>query len=486
MTHYRSVGTVQVMSRNTEANPEIAVNRFPWMWALSVYSLSFGLMLTFLNSYFWDDWAAYYRKTDSALEQSMRIRGDWPTRAFLELTILGARPALFKLLTLVAYFASGWFLFQILNTLVFLKNNQVRLITILFLILPINSARVAMVDFAYACSLFLFFWAWFLLVRKSGWIKDLLAVLLFLLSFGATASLLVFLLVPCAHILYLRLSDSSSVKNRAWLSSLTIFLMSPAFWFLDRRFNSPQGPYLAMYSLQKSGVVRALILLIIACSVLLWLIKVGRHDLTEKHRNLLISLGIILVIIGAAPYIVAGHLVDVSEWMFNFVPRASDWSSRHQLLLGLGLAVIIVGILGELETKFKRHLVFAIVGICVLLNMTFMHAYFLDSLKQDEFIDAIKQNSELSASKVIMIDDQAERFDARGRLVRAYEWDEMFVSAYGNDLKHAISGLSYVDCASELIPDTLLTITATNGRFKATLLRDLGINVAVTKIDPCP
>jgi low affinity Fe/Cu permease len=241
-----------------------------------------------------------------------------------------------------------------------------------------------------------------------------------------------------------------------------------------------------MYSLQKSGVVRALILFLIASFVLLWLVKVGRHDVTEKYRNLLISLGIILVIVGAAPYIVAGHLVDVSEWMFNFVPRASDWSSRHQLLLGLGLAVIIVGILGELESKFKRNLVFAIVGVCVLLNMTFMQAYFLDSLKQDQFIDAIKQETELSASKVIMIDDQAERFNARGRFVRYYEWDAMLVSAYGNDAKHTISGLSYVDCASDLIPDTLLTITATNGRLKATLLRDLGINIAVTPISPCP
>ena len=240
-----------------------------------------------------------------------------------------------------------------------------------------------------------------------------------------------------------------------------------------------------MYSLQKSGVVRALILLLIACIVLLWFIKVGSHDLTEKSRNLLISLGIVLVIIGAAPYIVAGHLVDVSEWMFNFVPRASDWSSRHQLLLGLGLAVIIVGILGELESRFKRNLATSIIGICVLLNATFMHAYFLDSLKQDQIIDAIKQNTDLSVSKVIMIDDQAERFNARGRFVRYYEWDSMFASAYGNDSKHTISGLSYVDCASDLIPDTLLTITAINGRLKATLLRDIGINVAITPISPC-
>ena len=473
------------MRIDTEADPKIAVNRFPWMWALSVYVISYGLILTFLSSYFWDDWVIYYRKSDHAVEQALRIRGDWPTRAFFESTILGSRPELFKILTLVAYFAAAWLLFHILSTLNFLKNNQVRLITILFLILPINSARVAMVDFAYACSLLLFFWAWFLLVKKSSWYKDFSAVVLFILSFGATASLLVFLLVPCAHRLYLSLSDSSSEGNRAWLSSLTIFLMSPAFWFLDRQFNSPQGSYLAMYSLQKSGVVRALILLLIACIVLLWFIKVGSHDLTERYRNLLISLGIILVIVGAAPYIVAGHLVDVSEWMFNFVPRASDWSSRHQLLLGLGLAVIIVGILGELESRFKRNLATSIIGICVLLNATFMHAYFLDSLKQDQFIDAIKQNTDLSVSKVIMIDDQAERFNARGRFIRYYEWDAMFVSAYGNDTKNTISGLSYVDCASDLIPDTLLTITATNGRLKATLLRDIGINVAVTPISPC-
>jgi hypothetical protein len=82
--------------------------------------------------------------------------------------------------------------------------------------------------------------------------------------------------------------------------------------------------------------------------------------------------------------------------MFDFVPRASDWSSRHQLLLGLGLAVIIVGILGELESKFKRNLVFANFGICILLNATFMHAYFLDSLKQDQFI-----NSSMRSSKIM-------------------------------------------------------------------------------------
>ena len=35
------------------------------------------------------------------------------------------------------------------------------------------------------------------------------------------------------------------------------------------------------------------------------------------------------------------------------------------------------------------------------------------------------------------------------------------------------------------IPDTLLTITTANGRFKATLLRQVGIIISVAHIDPC-
>ena len=62
----------------------------------------------------------------------------------------------------------------------------------------------------------------------------------------------------------------------------------------------------------------------------------------------------------------------------------------------------------------------------------------------------------------------------------------MFSSVYHDDLRKSIVGYNFVDCDSGLIPDTLLTITATNGRFKATLFRQVGINIGVARIDPCP
>jgi hypothetical protein len=267
---------------------------------------------------------------------------------------------------------------------------------------------------------------------------------------------------------------------------VSLGLLSPAYWFLDRRFNPPQGNFLQTYSLQISGIFRVLILLLISAVIIVWFIRIGIRDGLRQSQYLLIVLGLVSTLIGAMPYVVAGHLVDVSAWILNFVPRASDWDSRHQLLLGLGFALIIAGLLGEVEAKFNSRIAAAIVGICVMMNLTYMHAYYLDSLKQNEVIVALSENIELSSSKVIMIDDQAALFNARNRYIRNYEWDAMFASIYADKSVETISGLSYVDCASDLIPDTLLTITATNGRLKATLLRDIGINIGVTKIDPCP
>ena len=461
-------------------------NRFPWKISLILYVCSFGLMLTFLDSYFWDDWKVYASLPKSEISKQFWDAGYMFDRGFFELEILGSRPEIFRILTLICYFLSGWCLFYILSTLRFLSNQQVKIITLLFLVLPINSARVAMIDFAYAWALLLFYLSWYLLVKKESLITVLVAVALLVLSFGSTAALIVFMALPCAHRLYLQLSEKLMPIKRALLGNAGLLLIAPAYWFLDRRINPPRGNALVMYSLQTSGVIRALLLLLISLGISVWYLNVGRRDAIDSNRYLLICCGFVSILIAAAPYVVAGHLVDVSEWMLNFVPRESDWQSRHQLTIGLGLSVLIVGILGELKSTFKRRTIFSIIGVCVILNVTYMHAYFLDSLKQDQVMDAIAMNHELDTAKVIVIDDQAIRFNARGRGIRSYEWNAMLFEIYKNDSKKIIDSVQNVECESALLPGAILTITANNGRLKATLLRDLGIHLIVVRLSLCP
>ena len=218
----------------------------------------------------------------------------------------------------------------------------------------------------------------------------------------------------------------------------------------------------------------------------MWYLNVGRRDAIDSNRYLLMVCGFVSILIAAAPYVVAGHLFDVSEWILNFVPRVSDWQSRHQLTMGLGLSVLIVGIFGELKSTFKRRTIFTIIGICVILNLSYMHAYFLDSLKQDQVMDAIAMNHELDTAKLLVIDDQALRFNARGREIRSYEWNAMLYKIYKNDSKKISESVQNVDCESALIPGAILTFTANSGRLKATLLRDLEIRLTVVRRLLCP
>ena len=178
------------MARNTKSE------LFPWKHAIILYALSYGIILFFLKAYFWDDWYVYASTSRSHIASLMHSRGDWPIRVWVEWDVLRGRPELFRVLTLVTYFISGWCLFHILSTLRFLEKNQIRFMTLLFLIFPINSARVAMVDFAYAFSLMFFYVAWLVYVTKKSLFFRLLALVL-AAGAGAGAELLDELAAGC-------------------------------------------------------------------------------------------------------------------------------------------------------------------------------------------------------------------------------------------------------------------------------------------------
>jgi len=117
--------------------------------------------------------------------------------------------------------------------------------------------------------------------------------------------------------------------------------------------------------------------------------------------------------------------------------------------------------------------------------MNFMNIYYLDSLKQDEIIAQFRGSDLLSNSKVVMINDQAGIFNARGRSIRSYEWNGMLDEAFGSSNKTTAIYYSYVRCGDESIPDTLLTITSRNLRIAATLKREVWIEISVESISPC-
>jgi len=459
-------------------------NGFPWKLALPLYALSNFLLLLFLKSYFSEDWQTYYFESNYGTKEIFDHSGSWPIRGLIEVDLLSRRPELFRVIAILFFFSAGWCLFHILNTLKFLTSEQVRIITILFLILPINSERVRVLNFFYAYSLFFFYLAWYLLVTKRSRLARFLSILIFLLSFDNIA-LVVFFAVPCAHFLYTKLSVPETSRWNAYLSSALFATIAPVHWIIERRFNTPQEGWRDYYTLRPLGILRGSALLFVCLIAILWVLKLRRTHAFENKRYALVVIGMTITAIGAFPYIVGGYLVDISAWLLAFVPGFSADASRHQLLLGLGLAITTTGVIGSVDSAFKRHCLAVLFGICVMWNITYMHSYYLDALKQDQLVAAFRQSSELKNSRVIMINDLTDAFNARGRLSIYYEWDPLLAKAFGDNLRSSIAEMTYVRCNDPIIPDTILTITARNGRFESTLTRDIGIELSVESIYPC-
>jgi hypothetical protein len=117
------------------------------------------------------------------------------------------------------------------------------------------------------------------------------------------------------------------------------------------------------------------------------------------------------------------------------------------------------------------------------LNFSFTQEYYLDALKQQQIIKSLADNNDLSGFDRLLIEDTALRFNARGRSIRTYEWDRI-ISANSAGAKKETEITRFIDCDG-FNPDAKLTISASSGRLRALITRDVGITLAVEKISIC-
>ena len=460
---------------------------YPIRAALCFYGLGFLVSLPISRNYFWDDWMFYANGSPTQTSEFLKGNGSPPWRSFIEVTLLQSSPFAFRILTLVFFFVASVLLYRILLSTPGVTVQVATVISLLFLLLPVNSARIAMIDFSYSTSFFFFFLAWYLLSisRKNHFVA--ISFILFFLSFAAQSTL-VFILIPILHFAFLEFHANRKLSLKA-LAVLVALIVSPVVYLASRQFFwQPNDHFQSYYAPQVQGTVRGFMVLGILSAPFIrvsWKYLVRKQ--TARIQTVLIFAGLLSIGVAAFPYQTGGFLVGVSDWMINFVPNHSDWDSRHQLLLPLGFALIIGGSLKLDSTKPLRWnsspVLSTIVACCVVLNVTFAQEYFLDGKKQDSIMAAMANNEDLKNASAILVDDSAVRFNARGRLIRSYEWEGMLQKVFGENSRK-VSYLQYVNCA-EFQPDAILRISAPNGRLESTLRGNVAIDIFVEQINPC-
>lgn len=425
----------------------------------SIYFLSYGLMLLNQGIY-WDDWCLVNQDRKDLISM-FSVAGS--SSAGLYHYIIHKLPYsvfFYRIITFSSYFIAGLLIYFLLTKLLKLHEYEKICIVILFLTVPINAARVTLICNPYAVN-FLFFWAGFsIFVTSLCQKKPLLLIFaypLLWLSFF-TQSLLFFALLPAGFLIY-KITEKTNkkfLKNKMNIAFLLIFLIPFLFFYYKTVLNKPFG---LMENYNKISWEN----LVIAPNYLepsfnktiadIFNLNKSTQTFLENVLNLKtlffigIGAGLIFYKKSSSPFFL---LTGIFLWILGAFPYnclreidPSEWTSRDQLLLGIGLALIFWGLIScfcDLFLYKWKHLCsclkITLVSI-LLIFFTFKNIYtqasfIIDWQKQLSFILNIKQDPRFRDHNLFLLNDKTLKLNAFSRNYRFYEINGMFRRAFGD------------------------------------------------------
>jgi len=459
---------------STVAKPEKMLAGFPWVSAIVLYTLSWGWSLLRPNTLYWDDWHDLFQRSRWFARDYYLSTGrpPWNGVAHALLTPVGIWT--FTYLTFVLFFASGLFLYLILRSTSFFIDQDLKFVVLIFMIVPVNHARISAIIFQYTTSYFLFFLGWFLLVRYKSIKIFVLACATFFLSFK-THSLLFFYPLPFIHFFWLnkmKIGQITTPKKRH--SQLAIILLLPISYLLMRGlFWPPSEEWTSYQRPGMAGLVRWLPLSIpflLGFILFSWNLKFKKNT-TKGIFYLWIGSGI--TALALLPYFLIGYFRPYA----SLIALRADWGTRNQILMPLGLALCVVGV-NSIVRPYLKNLVFTLTTIVSLIfNTYFGSNYFLDSLKKDQVIELFSMQPALDNKIELLIVDLTKRFNGRGSTYRDSEWTGLLKIA---DFEVA-SVNGEISC-KELPSALQVTLKSDTSYFSALFSGDLGLYIV---IEPC-
>jgi hypothetical protein len=103
-------------------------------------------MLTYPTTFFWDDWIVYDFKDRQSFITSELMSGFAPWRAHFESLLLEFGPGAFRFVSFVSLFVSAVALNRTMKYLNHLRESEIKIITCLFLFLPLFSPGKLHID----------------------------------------------------------------------------------------------------------------------------------------------------------------------------------------------------------------------------------------------------------------------------------------------------------------------------------------------------
>jgi hypothetical protein len=408
---------------------------FPWKTATILYTISWGWLFIVRDSMWAHDWDTF--AIPDFAEFAVDDYGFAPWTLF-EVDLFNVYgPSIFRYVTFLLFFGSSVCLFGISKSLMLLDATDRRYLTLLFLILPLHTARVALMVFKYTTAYFLFFAAWYLIVSFRRPAIEYLCVVIFFLSFQMH-SLMFFYLLPVVHLFFLE-NGANWRLVLAWSRRNFYLLLLPVVYTLSRTVLWPEN--LQYHSLGFQNLRDSLGFIVGSGGILVIfvvLVNVAKRKY-RKHLNLIL-IGLSCLFLGILPYVLYRYFAKtqlpfLSSYLTTAIGR-SNWNSRHLILQPLGFGLVFVGLIGLLVRNSqlaKKLFVWTLLSACVVFNVGFGFEHITDHLKQEKIIESLENYGDNRSKSQIEFIDQTSLLNARGQKMYSNSWSGLIWRSYGID-----------------------------------------------------
>jgi hypothetical protein len=466
--------------------------RIRWSRLAILYLLVNVFHILLWDTKFWDDWHQYEDiKNLESIERACPIDrcGKVPFTYLWEQPLLGIGEWTLRLAVVLAFAVSGWMVWLILGRLKCLSEFHRSMVTVFFLLVPVNGARVSFVTARASFMLTLFLIG--LLLLSSRRIFQLIVGGALITFSMFQPSIQFFSVVIPIFLVGMDLGSGSKITRRTFVVSAIAGVVA-----ISQRYVTPDlliqanvvAEPVGYNAIQPMFLIRAVLVCgALSAPLAFELVRWGLDGFDSKPRVSLLRMGLFVLAVGTFPYMSVGHFPNLSDWVVVFLPDNSDWTSRYQLLQGPGYALILAGLAEYVAERWKVTYFHMVVAATVALGFTIFSTYYVDSLKQRDVIRQVsRQSANFSDVVFVEVVDNATDVNARGRTLRTYEWEGIFETALSREviIWERNEYKPEIGCVDEKIGERVI-IRKTSGRMRAILTRHEIVKIEIDDLVAC-
>jgi hypothetical protein len=137
-------------------------------------------------------------------------------------------------------------------------------------------------------------------------------------------------------------------------------------------------------------------------------------------------LGIIIINLAVLPYLAVGHM-----------PSLYEWTSRHQILLPLGISLSLYyglrRIIRGFGYKSSLFIISVIISFCIFKNIEIYYSFQKDWFKQLSLISNFRSDNVIKYNTTFFFDDRTLDYNAIKRTYRFYEFNGIFKYCFNDE-----------------------------------------------------